>query len=73
MQWIPVDSTAKAAQLASKEKHTATICSKIAAQIYNLPIMFQNFEGHKDDANVQALFKKRGAELKWLGSYIREL
>lgn len=146
---IPVDSTAKAAQLAASEPHTAAICSHIAAKLYHLPILFENiedsshnktrfviisdfknqasgsdktsifadishtdkpgallgllkdisglglnmtkiesrpridtakdfafcffidFEGHIDDENVQELLKRRGDEIKWLGSYVR--
>lgn len=41
---IAVDSTAKAAQLAKQEPNTAAICSKIAAKLYDLPIMFDNIE-----------------------------
>ncbi|WP_257874523.1 prephenate dehydratase [Helicobacter sp. 11S03491-1] len=41
---IPVDSTAKAAQLAKEDKNSAAICSKIAAKLYHLPIMFDNIE-----------------------------
>ncbi|CBG40567.1 prephenate dehydratase [Helicobacter mustelae] len=147
MECVPVDSTARAAQLAQKEKNSSAICSKIAAKLYNLPILFENiqnssrnktrfivisdfynspsgkdktsvfatlenfhepgallgllqdfrdhginlskidsrpiktgedfdfgfyidFEGHKEDENVAALFAKRFKELKWLGSYV---
>ncbi|PAF48903.1 chorismate mutase [Helicobacter sp. 12S02232-10] len=41
---IPVDSTAKAAQLAKEDKNSAAICSKIAGKLYHLPIMFDNIE-----------------------------
>jgi len=41
---IPVDSTAKAAKLAKKERNSAAICSSIGAKLYNLPILFQNIE-----------------------------
>ncbi|PAF52056.1 prephenate dehydratase [Helicobacter sp. 13S00477-4] len=41
---IPVDSTAKAAQFAAKDKNSAAICSKIAGKLYHLPIMFENIE-----------------------------
>ncbi|PAF45124.1 prephenate dehydratase [Helicobacter sp. 11S02596-1] len=41
---IPVDSTAKAAQLAKEDKNAAAICSKIAGKLYHLPIMFDNIE-----------------------------
>ncbi len=41
---IPVESTAKAAQIAKENRNSAAICSHIAAKIYNLPIMFKNIE-----------------------------
>lgn len=41
---VPVDSTAKAAQLAKEDKNSAAICSKIAGKLYHLPIMFDNIE-----------------------------
>ncbi|WP_066387725.1 bifunctional chorismate mutase/prephenate dehydratase [Helicobacter himalayensis] len=44
LELVPVDSTAKAAQLAMSEKNSAAICSKIAAKLNNLPIMFENIE-----------------------------
>ena len=44
VELIPVESTAKAAKLASKEKESAAICSHIAAKLYNLPILFENIE-----------------------------
>ncbi|MRI83379.1 MAG: chloride transporter [Nitratiruptor sp.] len=43
-EWIPVESTAKAAKLAAKEPGSAAICSTIAAKLYNLPILFENIE-----------------------------
>ncbi|MCI7485422.1 MAG: prephenate dehydratase [Helicobacter sp.] len=147
LELVSVDSTAKAAQMASKDKHSAAICSKIAAKLNSLPIMFENiqndannktrfvvvsdfinqpsgedktsvfvtlkdykkggalfgllqdfksfginltkidsrpikrkgdfgfgffidFKGHYLDSNIQEFFKKRGNELKWLGSYV---
>jgi len=41
---IPVESTAKAAILASKEPNSAAICSHIAAKLYGLPILFNDVE-----------------------------
>ncbi len=40
MELIPVESTAKAAKMAAKERGSAAICSHIAAKLYNLPILF---------------------------------
>ena len=140
---IPVESTAKAAKLASTEPNSAAICSSVGAKMYNLPILFENiedskdnktrffivsdfensssgndkttilaklpnkpgalvdfltdfdkakinltkikshiieglsllfidFDGHKNDANVQEIFKKHSEIIKFLGSYIKE-
>ena len=44
IQRIPVDSTARAAQLASENPKCAAICSHIAAKLYNLPLLFENIE-----------------------------
>ncbi|CAM2788266.1 prephenate dehydratase [Helicobacter burdigaliensis] len=43
---IPVDSTARAAQLASSDAKCAAICSHIAAKLYNTPILFNNIENN---------------------------
>lgn len=44
IQRIPVDSTARAAQLAAENPKCAAICSHIAAKLYNVPILFGNIE-----------------------------
>jgi chorismate mutase/prephenate dehydratase len=44
VEHIPVESTAKAAKLAMKDKHAAAICPAVAAKINNLPIRFDNIE-----------------------------
>jgi len=44
IEHIPVESTAKAAILASKDKESAAICSHIAAKLYGVPVMFENIE-----------------------------
>ncbi|RUM71998.1 MAG: chorismate mutase [Sulfurovum sp.] len=41
---IPVESTAKAAKLASSDPKAAAICPSVAAKMYNLPILFENIE-----------------------------
>lgn len=46
---IPVDSTSKAAKLASSEPDSAAICSHIAARQYNLPLLFENIEDSSDN------------------------
>ena len=49
LEFVPVDSTAKAAQIVSEESSSAAICSKVAAKIYELPIMFENIEDTHDN------------------------
>jgi len=46
---IPVDSTAKAAKLATQEKNSAAICSHVSAKINKLPILFENIEDKGDN------------------------
>ncbi|WP_297441404.1 prephenate dehydratase [Sulfurimonas sp.] len=49
VELIPVESTAKAAILASKEENSAAICSHIAAKLYGVPTMFENIEDSIDN------------------------
>ena len=44
VELIPVNSTARAAQIVLEEKNSAAICSHVAAKLYNLPILFENIE-----------------------------
>lgn len=44
VEYIPVESTAKATQLAQHEENSAAICAHIASKLYNLPILFDNIE-----------------------------
>lgn len=48
-KYIYVDSTTKAAILASKTKNSAAICSKLAAKTINIPVLFSNIEDNKDN------------------------
>lgn len=50
IEQIPVDSTARAAILASKDREAAAICSHIAARLYGVPMMFENIEDVHDNA-----------------------
>ncbi|KIM04320.1 MAG: chloride transporter [Sulfurovum sp. AS07-7] len=50
---VPVESTAKAAKMASIEPYSAAICPDIAAKMYNLPIRFNNIE---DNSNNRTRF-----------------
>ena len=36
-------------------------------------IFFIDFEGHKDDENVQSVFSKHNDSIKYLGSYVKEI
>lgn len=36
-------------------------------------LFFIDFDGHKDDANVQEIFKKHKESIKFLGSYVKEI
>jgi len=53
VEQIPVDSTAKAAILASEDESAAAICSHIAAKLYSVPVMFDDVE---DDIGSQTRF-----------------
>ncbi len=44
VEFIPTQSTAKAAELASKDEFGGAICSKIAAKINNVPLLFEKIE-----------------------------
>ncbi|PHQ64927.1 MAG: chloride transporter [Sulfurimonas sp.] len=50
IEHIPVESTAKAAILASEDPNSAAICSHIAAKLYNVPTMFENIEDEHDSS-----------------------
>lgn len=41
---IPIESTAKAAKLATEKEGSAAICSSVAATLYSLPVLFNNIE-----------------------------
>jgi chorismate mutase/prephenate dehydratase len=49
VELIPVESTAKAAKLAKENPNSASICSGVAATMYNLPILFSNIEDHENN------------------------
>ncbi|WKN40827.1 prephenate dehydratase [Tunicatimonas pelagia] len=49
VELIPVESTSKAARLAEQEADSAAICSRIAAQEYQVPILFENVETSGDN------------------------
>jgi chorismate mutase/prephenate dehydratase len=48
-EFIPVESTGRAAKIAYKEPNSAAICSHVGAKLYNLPILFENIEDKEDN------------------------
>ena len=49
VEFIPVNSTAKASKLAKDNEFTGAICSSVASKLYNLPVLFENIEdNHKN-------------------------
>lgn len=49
VDFIPLDSTAKAAKMAKDTPNSAAICSNIAASLYELPIMFENIQDSNEN------------------------
>jgi len=49
VEFIPTESTAKAAQLAKEDKEGGAICSHIAAKLYNLPLLFAKIEDNESN------------------------
>ncbi len=43
-EFVPVESTSKAAKMAAEDPNCAAICSSVAAKIYRIPILFENIE-----------------------------
>jgi chorismate mutase/prephenate dehydratase len=49
VEYIPVNSTSKAAKIALEEENSAAMCSHIAARMHNVPILFDNVEDSTDN------------------------
>ena len=49
VEYIPANSTSKAAKIALEEEGSAAMCSHIAARIHNVPILFDNIEDSTDN------------------------
>ncbi|KAF9391513.1 hypothetical protein CPC16_004214 [Podila verticillata] len=49
IELVPCASTSEAAQLASKEKFAAAICSQVCAEIYGLDVLHANIEDQQDN------------------------
>ena len=43
-EFVPVESTSKAAKLAAQQPNTAAVCSHIAAKLFDVPVLFDNIE-----------------------------
>lgn len=54
-----VDSTTKAAKLASLTPNSAAICSKLAAKTINIPILFNNIEDNKNNKTRFFILSKK--------------
>ena len=44
VEFIPTESTAKAAEMAKNDKESGAICSHIASKLYNVPLIFAKIE-----------------------------
>lgn len=49
VELIEVESTSKAARLASEQPDAAALCSGIAAKLYGLPVLYDNIEDSEDN------------------------
>jgi len=49
IELVPVESTAKAVQIALRDESSAAISSNIAANMYGLPIVFENIEDNSNN------------------------
>ena len=54
-----VDSTTKAAKLASQTPNSAAICSNLAARTNDIPILFSNIEDNKDNKTRFFIISKK--------------
>lgn len=60
-EFVPVESTSKAAKMAAEMPNSAAICSSVAAKIYRVPILFENIE---DSPNNRTRFLIISKEFK---------
>jgi chorismate mutase/prephenate dehydratase len=49
VEQIPIDSTAKAAKIASQTPNSAAICANSASTTYSIPVLFKNIEDNSDN------------------------
>lgn len=56
--FVQVDSTSKAAKLATENASSAALCSHIAAKIYGLPILFDNIQDNDSNQTRFVILSK---------------
>jgi chorismate mutase/prephenate dehydratase len=61
VEYIPVNSTSKAAKIALQEENSAAMCSHIAARMHNVPILFDNIEDSTDNFTRFLIISKDAA------------
>jgi len=59
---IPVASTSKAAQLAAEEPNTAAIGSRVAAELYGLPVVCENIEDNPNNITRFLVLSRQDAK-----------
>ncbi|GAB4406354.1 MAG: prephenate dehydratase [Microscillaceae bacterium] len=60
-EFVPVESTSRAAKMAAETPFSAAICASVAAKIYRVPILFENIE---DSPNNRTRFLIISKEFK---------
>jgi chorismate mutase / prephenate dehydratase len=64
IELIAVDSTSKAAKLASREPDAAAICSSISARLFGVPILFDNIEDSDQNQTRFLILAKEFTNMK---------
>lgn len=64
IELIAVDSTSKAAKLASVEPEAAAICSSISARLFGVPILFDNIEDSDQNQTRFLILAKEFTNMK---------
>lgn len=59
VEQISVNSTSEAAKIASEEKFSAAIASKLAADLYSLKVLYEHIEDNKDNTTRFLVIGKR--------------
>lgn len=58
VELVAVESTSKAAKMASEEPGSAALCSAVAARLYKLPLLFENVEDSASNATRFLIISK---------------